>query len=165
VQNAYHVADLDVAVEHFSRTCGIGPFLMRRNLVLTDVRYRGEPSSLTISAAHAQAGDLQMELVQQHGDEPSTFRDMYSRDQCGFHHVAIIPEDYDAMVAHYHAQGFAAATELRTKEGRGATYIDTRPLFGHMLEIYLCNSSLVELYEYVERLGCEWDGTTLRVEG
>ncbi|MHB9879982.1 VOC family protein [Pacificimonas sp. ICDLI1SI03] len=164
VQNAYYVSDLDEAVESFSRAFCVGPFLMRRNLKLSDVLYRGERTSLKISAAHAQAGDLQIELVQQHGDEPSAFRDMYQHNEGGFHHVAIIPEDHDAMVAHYQQLGFAAATELRTQEGRGATYMDTRALTGHMLEIYYPNPSLIELYKYVEQLAQNWDGKTLRVE-
>ena len=164
IQNAYHVPDVDEAAEQFSRTLGIGPFLMRRNLELTNVRYRGEPTTLTISAAHAQAGNVQIELVQQHGDQPSTFRDMYASNECGFHHVAVIPENHDDMVRHFAARGFAPVTELRTKEGRGATYVDTRPLLGHMLEVYYPNPSLIDLYKYVEQLALDWDGTTLRVE-
>ncbi|MFD2498635.1 hypothetical protein ACFSTI_06955 [Rhizorhabdus histidinilytica] len=77
VQNAYVVRDLDEAMVRWNRTLGIGPFLVRRHIALRDVLYRGRPASLDISAAHAQAGDIQIELVMQHCDQPSAFRDMF----------------------------------------------------------------------------------------
>ncbi|MFC0304080.1 VOC family protein [Rhizorhabdus histidinilytica] len=164
VQNAYVVRDLDEAMVRWNRTLGIGPFLVRRHIALRDVLYRGRPASLDISAAHAQAGDIQIELVMQHCDQPSAFRDMFDGTGEGLHHVAIFPEDHDAMVAHYRQQGFAAATDIVTAEGRGATYIDTRPMLGHMMEIYRVNDSLVAFYEEIAAAAEGWDGRNLRIE-
>jgi hypothetical protein len=164
VQLAYHVADLDAAVVAFHRRFGWGPFLVRRHVQLYDVQYRGTPTTLDISAAHAQAGPVQIELVVQHCDRPSTFRDTFAADQEGLHHVALFPKDHDAMVAHYVAQGFAVTTDLRTAEGRGAAYLDTRAALGHMVEVYRVNPSLHALYARVAALRGDWDGDSLMIE-
>lgn len=164
VQLAYHVADVDAAVASFHRRFGWGPFLVRRHLKLHDVRYRGAPTTLDISAAHAQAGPVQIELVMQHCDRPSTFRDAFTPSEEGLHHVALFPEDHDAMVAHYVAGGFVVTTDLRTAEGRGASYLDTRTTLGHMVEIYRVNPSLHALYARVAALRDDWDGKSLAIE-
>ncbi len=164
VQIAYHVSDLDTAVRRWHAMTGIGPFIIRRHIQLDQVRYRGELSSLDMSAAHAQAGAIQIELVQQHCDHASAFRDMFAAGAEGVHHLALFPNNHDSMVAHYHACGFATATELITAERRGGTYVDTRAMLGHMVEVYRSNDSLIQFYEQVAQAAVEWDGCNLIVE-
>jgi hypothetical protein len=164
VQQAYHVGDLDEAIGRWHRMLGIGPFLVRRHIALDDVLYRGQRATLDISAAHAQAGDIQIELVQQHCSSPSAFRDMFAPDEEGLHHIALFPEDHEAMVGHYRQLGFETATELITAERRGAAYVDTCATLGHMVEIYRVNDSLVEFYRAIERAANEWDRRALMIE-
>ena len=164
VQIAYHVADIDQAMPRFARMMGIGPFLVRRHIGLDPVSYRGQPSALDISAAHAQAGPVQIELVMQHCDNPSAFRDMFSANEEGLHHVALFPENYDAMIAHYRAQGHQVATELVTPEKRGAAYVDTVATFGHMIEVYRVNETLYDFYHAVAEAAQDWDGSELVIE-
>ena len=143
IQNAYFVNDLDAAIERWHRLWNIGPFIVRRHIALPDVRYRGRPSTLDISAAYVQAGDIMVELVTQHDATPSAFREMFAPGEEGFHHVAVIPDDYDGLLAHYTAQGFDVVTELRTASGRGAAYVDTRAQLGHMVEVYWPSDGLL----------------------
>jgi len=164
VQMAYHVRDIDEAMPRFYQRFGLGPFLVRRHIMLDEVRYRGAPAALDISAAHVQAGAVQVELVMQHCSNPSAFRDAYRADEEGLHHVALFPQDHDAMVAHYAEAGFAATTELVTRERRGATYVDTRPMLGHMVEIYRVNASLHAFYAQIAAAAETWDGQTLAIE-
>lgn len=164
VQTAYVVADLDAAIERWHLAFGLGPFIVRRHIVLTGTRYRGQPMPLDISAAHVQSGDLQIELVCQHNPEPSAFRDMFAPGEEGLHHVAMFPADYAATVQRYEAMGFPVATELLTGEGRGAAYMDTRPLMGHMLEVYRVNESLYAFYRFIADAARHWDGRELRIE-
>lgn len=164
VQVAHHVADLDAAMRRFHRAFGVGPFLLRRHVPLQWARYRGAPAVLDISVAHAQWGSVQLELVVQHGDAPSAFRDAFAAGSEGLHHVAIVPEEHDRMVAHHVGLGFPALTELMTPEGRGATYVDTRAALGHMLEIYRPNASLQALYARVAAMAEGWDGRDLVIE-
>lgn len=164
IQNAYYVSDLDSAIERWHRAWGIGPFFVRRHIVLPEVSYRGTPSRLDISAAYVQAGPIQVELVTQHDDTSSAFRDMFAAHEEGFHHVAVIPDDYQRLLAAYAALGYPVATELRTASGRGAAYVDTRPLFGHMLEVYAISDSLTALYRDVAAAAESWDGRRLIIE-
>ena len=164
IQNAYVVDDLDVAIERWHRLWGIGPFFVRRHIVLPEVRYRGRAATLDISAAYVQAGSIQVELVTQHDLAPSAFRDMFAAGEAGFHHVAVIPDDYDVLLAHYRAQGFEVATELRTASGRGAAYVDTRAMLGHMVEVYWPSESLNALYRDVAAAAANWDGRQLTIE-
>jgi hypothetical protein len=164
VQNAYYVCDLDEAIDRYHRLLGIGPFIVRRHIALDRVLYRGAPSSLDISAAHVQAGAVQIELVTQHCPSPSTFRDRFAMGEEGLHHVALLPEDHGAMVAHYEACGFAAVTDLVTAELRGATYMDTATALGHAVEVYRVNQSLLDFYALIAKAAQDWDGRQLKVE-
>lgn len=164
IQNAYHVADLDDAIVRWHRLWGIGPFLVRRHIALPEVRYRGRSARLDISAAYVQCGSIMVELVMQHDDEPSAFREAFSARQEGFHHVAVVPDDYDRLIESYAQQGFEVVTELRTASGRGAAYIDTRRMLGHMVEVYWPSAGLVALYREVDEAAKRWDGRQLVVE-
>jgi hypothetical protein len=164
IQNAYFVNDLDAAIVRWHRLWNIGPFIVRRHIALPDVRYRGRPSTLDISAAYVQAGDIMVELVTQHDATPSAFREMFAPGEEGFHHVAVVPDDYDGLLAHYAELGFDVVTELRTASGRGAAYIDTRSQLGHMLEVYWPSEGLTKLYRDVAAAAANWDGRNVVIE-
>ena len=55
-QHAWVVDDLEAAVERWATTMGIGPFFLRDHSDdLVDTMYRGEPASLSMRRALAQA--------------------------------------------------------------------------------------------------------------
>lgn len=164
IQNAYFVDDLDASIDRWHRLWGLGPFFVRRHIVLPQVSYRGAAARLDISAAYVQAGPVMVELVTQHDAAPSAFRDAYAPGQQGFHHVAVIPDDYERLIAHYAELGFPVATELRTASGRGAAYVDTRPMLGHMVEVYWPSEGLNALYREVADAAANWDGRQLKIE-
>jgi hypothetical protein len=164
IQNAYYVSDLDGAIERWHALWGIGPFLVRRHIVLPEVRYRGRPARLDISAAYVQAGPIMVELVTQHDDVPSAFREMFAAGEEGFHHVAVIPDDYERVLEGYSRAGYDVVTELRTASGRGAAYVDTRRMLGHFVEVYLPSAGLDALYREVAAAAHSWDGRRLRIE-
>ena len=161
IQNAYYVADLDLAITRFHNLWDLGPFFVRRHIGLENVLYRGEPAALDISAAYTQAGDIMIELVTQHNDAPSIFRDRFAAHESGFHHVALDFGDHDTRVAEFNDKGYESVTSFKTSEGRGATYLDTFGLLGHATEIYRVNDSLKQLYAEVRHASETWDGQTL----
>ncbi len=164
IQNAYVVNDIDQAIERWHGLWGIGPFFVRRHIVMQQVLYRGAPSTIDISAVYVQAGPIQVELVQQHCAAPSAFRDMFAPGQEGLHHVAMIPDDYDRVLGHYAALGYPVATEVRTASGRGAAFIDTRTLLGHMVEVYIPGEGIQALYRNVAAAAASWDRRELKIE-
>ena len=161
IQNAYYVPDIDQGIAQFNALWGLGPFFVRRHIEVQNVTYRGAPAGLDISAAYTQSGDLMIELVTQHNDAPSTFRDRFAAHETGFHHVALDFSDHDERVAQFSAAGFEPVTSLVTSEGRGATFIDTTALLGHVTEIYRVNNSLKQLYADVRAAADGWDGKQL----
>ena len=164
IQNAYVVNDIDAAITRWHALWGLGPFFVRRHIVMQQVMYRGAPSSIDISAVYVQAGPVQVELVQQHCTTASAFRDMFPAGQEGFHHVAVLPDDYDRTLADYAALGYPVATEVRTASGRGAAFIDTRPLLGHMVEVYIPGDGIQNLYRSVAAAAASWDHKVLTIE-
>ncbi len=164
IQNAYLVNDIDVAIQQWHALWGLGPFFVRRHIVMQQVMYRGAVSSIDISAVYVQAGPIQVELVQQHCSSASAFRDMFPAGQEGLHHVAVIPDDYDQTLADYQALGYPVATEVRTASGRGAAFIDTRPMLGHMVEVYIPGDGIHQLYRSVAAAAASWDHKQLTIE-
>jgi Glyoxalase/Bleomycin resistance protein/Dioxygenase superfamily len=164
IQVAYVVDNIDRAIERWHQMWGTGPFIVRRHIVMDKVWYRGTPTTLDISAAFVQAGQLQIEFVEQHDDAPSAFHDMYPRGQQGVHHVAVMPEDYRATVDRFVALGYPVATELQTRSGRGASFLDTRAILGHMVEVYPQSDGIRALYRTVAEETARWDGRTMVIE-
>ena len=164
VQNAYVVRDLDESIERWYKAFGLGPFIVTRHLRFARCVYRGETTDLDMSAAFAQSGDLQIELICQHDAGPSAFRDMFGGGQEGLHHIAVFPDDHGRVVRAYRNRGFPVAMELQVKEGLGAVFIDTRELTGHMLEVYRDNGSFRTFYTMVADAARHWDGHALKIE-
>lgn len=164
IQNAYYVRDVDAAIRRWHALWGLGPFFVRRHIALPMVLYRGAPAQLDITAAYVQAGPIMVELVTQHDDSPSAFREMFAADQEGFHHVAVLPDDYEQLLASYASQGYPVVTELRTASGRGAAYVDTRAMLGHMVEVYWPSAGLLQLYRDVQHAAERWNGRELVIE-
>lgn len=164
IQNAYVVNDIDQAIERWHGLWGIGPFFVRRHIVFSSVVYRGAPASIDMSAAYVQAGPIQVELVTQHNNAPSAFRDVFAPGSEGLHHVAVLPENYDTLISHYTGLGYPVAAEVRTAGGRGAAFVDTRPMLGHMMEVYVPGDGIVALYRDVAAAAASWDRRQLKME-
>lgn len=84
-QIGYVVEDLFAAAAKWARVCEVGPFhIMPR--VQADCAYRGGSGTLDIRIGIAQAGPVQIELIQPYSGRPSVFRDLsqrYGRPESG----------------------------------------------------------------------------------
>ena len=159
LQLAYVVNDLDAAVGRWLGSVACGPFRIRRHIGVTDGVYRGRPADVDFSMAVAQAGPVQIELIQQHDDRPSCYRDLYRAGEEGFHHVAMITPEFDAEVARYVGQGFEVASSGLFGQVRFA-YIDTSPATGHMVELLDEHPDIRAYFASVQRKADRWDGIT-----
>lgn len=156
LQFSWVVCDVDEAARRWHKTMGVGPFLMGRHLTLIDPKYRGTPQVTDFSIAVAQAGPVQIELVQQHDDTPSCYRDTIAPGSEGMHHVAFVTAHYDAAVASYTDQGFALASEGCFGEVRFC-YVDTSAALGHMVEILEEKPAIRAFFDAVTRAAETWD--------
>lgn len=113
-QIAFVVHDLDAALGYWTQTLGVGPFFVLRNVSPETFQYRGQPSPpprLTIALANS--GDVQVELIQQHDDRPSAYRDFLDSGREGFQHVSswLTRAEYDETVTRLQAAGTPIAHE------------------------------------------------------
>jgi hypothetical protein len=154
---AWVVSDLEAAALRFSRSMGVGPFLVSRHIPLNDYRYRGSPAQVDFSIAVAQAGAVQIELIEQHDEQPSVYRDLFASGAEGLHHVAFIVPDVAAEIARYSALGFDLATSGRFGDAEFA-YVDTASATGHMTEILPDHPTIHSFFGAVRRAAEEWDG-------
>lgn len=161
-QNAWVVADLDQAIDAWSRVGGVGPFVRFGEHTLQGVLYRGRPASLTLSGAIAQAGDIQIELIQQTREGPSAYRDTVAAGVSGFHHMGFLAEDFDGEISRYQALGFAIASQGEVRGSRFA-YVDTQAALGVMVELLDPTAATRAGFDLIRRLALSWDGVQASV--
>lgn len=160
LQTAFIVDDLESACLRWVETTGIGPFLIVPHVILEEFSYRGTPGkALDFSVAIAQGGGVQVELIQQHCDNPSAYRDLIAKGDRGFHHIGLYPDDYDATYAFYAEQGHVPAIEGVFGDKR-FVYFDTSAAIGCMVELIEQNPIQSDLFARVEAAARDWDGIT-----
>ncbi len=155
-QSAWVVDDIDAVMKAWAAQ-GVGPFFVFRHAKVTDYVYRGKPATVDFSASLCQCGPIQIELIQQHDDLPSHYRDSFASGQSGFHHMCRFTRDFDADLAIFAGRGNVAACTGLSGDMRFA-YIDTRRELGFMTEIIEDKPSIRGLFDMVSEGAVNWDG-------
>lgn len=158
IQMAYVVEDLEEAAHRFIKTLGVGPFYINDRPKISDALYRQEFSKVEFSTAITQAGGVQLELVQQHCDSPSCYRDTVSKGQEAFHHIAIFADDYDGELTRYQSLGIEIASSGRMGPMR-FSYVDTQAQIMAMTEVLESKPFIHEYFENLKTACLDWDGT------
>lgn len=158
-QNAWVVDDVEQAATRWADELGVGPFFVTEYTdQFSNISYRGQPSELSMIVALAQAGPVQVELIQPTTDLPCAYRDSVAPGTVGFHHMCVWTHDIDADTAYMDGLGYPAATMGDAGHVRFA-YYDTRPLMGCMLEVVEHRPGIVERFQRIADAGAAWDGT------
>jgi len=158
MQLCWVVPDIHVAMASWTRTAGVGPFFLFDKVTYDEPLYRGKPTDFCdITAAIAQAGDVQIELVCQNDDKPSIFRDVVPRGATGFHHMAIYCKDYDAELAAYTNAG-AELVFSGLMMGFKVGWVDTTRTLGYMTEIITANEVADSIFGMFRAAAQNWDG-------
>lgn len=157
MQNCWVVPDLEKAMQQWL-SMGVGPFF-RRDADYPDALYRGRPEPLAFKGALAQAGPVQIELIQQTSKGPSAYRDIVPEGGSGFHHMCRIVHDVAGEIARLRARGIEMASEFRSVGGAQVAYADTRREMGCMLELVPAEPVLIHLFRDVAQAARYWDGS------
>ena len=157
-QYAYVVNDVEQAARHWVEFFNAGPFFVSPHHKSENVIYRGEPCDADLSYAFGQAGPAHIQLIQQHCDTPSAYRDVFKQGEQGFHHIAIIVPDWEGERARFEAAGYPSVMELIS--AARVAYMDARPAIGCMVELYEDNEPLHETFQNWRDLHYGWDGVT-----
>lgn len=158
VQNCYVVPDLEQACLQLHRLFGIGPFLGGQPAELRQHVYRGRSAApIRYRSVFVQSGELNLELIQLLSAAPSALHDMFSHSAPGLHHVAMFCDDYVRARDEFVAAGYPVASEFMAGIGAQICYIDTRPLLGHMIELYPEHAAIRARYQQTRDAAANWD--------
>ena len=157
-QVGYIVRDLDAAMRSWC-ALGVGPWFTIRNIEQKGL-YRGEHCSPTLSIAFANSGPMQIELIQQHGDTPSIYREFLEARGEGFHQLAWWVADFDAMMQKATAAGWPIVWSGGGTDGTKFAYFELDPTISTVVEVTELNDSTRGLAELVASAAHQWDGFT-----
>lgn len=157
MQNGYAVQDWRSAAEHWGRVLGVGPFFIMEHIDFEWCEYRGRRVQIDLSVAIAYSGDFQIELVQQHNDAPSIYRDFLSDNAPGLQHVGALTGDLGQSLQQ---AGLADRIIQQgvTRAGVRFAYVDTVAFNGTMLELIETNPAMLKGFAYMQKAASEWDG-------
>jgi hypothetical protein len=162
-QLGFVVREFDATLRYWIEGLGVGPWFVIREVRPGVFKYRGEPSeSPLLTAANAQSGDLQIEIITQHDDTRSMYRDFLDRGGDGLQHYAswVTQAEYDAILTRETAARTTILSEAHLGPAvRGAYYAPT----GAADEIAYEVSTLAEpeLQPFVQMMidaARDWDG-------
>jgi hypothetical protein len=158
MQLCWVVPDLHASMAQWTKTAGVGPFFYFDNVPVVDPIYRGKTGPVPpITAAIAQAGDMQIELVSQESAERSIWTELVPKGKSGFHHAAIYSKNYDADLAAYKAEGAELALAIKMMGAR-TCWLDTVSQLGFMMEIVEANPVAEKVFGAIREAGHNWDG-------
>jgi len=163
-QIAFMVRDIDAAMRQWTEVLGIGPFHVKRRLSFDPFIYHGrEAPSPTISLALANSGALQVELIEQHCDTPSIYRDYAEVNGAGLQHVAAWTDKpgFDALRSNLTARGYAVVQEcMIPASGVRLCYFATDDEAAPVFEIAdLLDPGQLPRIEGIRADAEGWDGT------
>jgi hypothetical protein len=108
--------------------------------------------------AVAQAGPVQIELIEQRCDRASVFRDLFAAGQSGFHQLCTVAPDYDGKKGYFAALGYELACEI-TAAGNRVSYFDTVRDFGFFTEVVEASPEFLAQLAGIAQACAQWDGS------
>jgi methylmalonyl-CoA/ethylmalonyl-CoA epimerase len=152
MQLAFVPTDIEKALSYWAGTLGAGPFFHLPELSLPETRYRGVRSDPVFSLWLGYWGDMQIELIRQHNEAPSIYRDC--ADDRRLHHVCLLVEDFAAAMT-------AAGDAVVMQEGQvpgGGSVAYVQPAHGPLVEVLQPAPGTRELFQMMREAHRDWDG-------
>ena len=157
VQLGYLVPDIHAAMRHWTEVIGVGPFHLIEHTPFTELWYRGAPVHVDQSAALAQWGDVQVELVHQHNDVTCVHTTFAGRARGGLQHVAVWCDSIAAEFERLKPRGIEPVQWGAVGEIRFA-FLDTDQHDGLMVELIERGPGIEEFFRIVRESARDWDG-------
>ncbi len=156
IQQGYVVPDVNEAMRHWIAR-GVGPFFIEAH-IRPKGEYNGQPIQPDLSAAFAYSGDQQIEVIQQHDDSPTIYRNYLSEHpDGGLQHLATwvdsIPDTLTSLAD-------AGQRYTIRQSYNGHAYLDADDAPGVMIQLMARGEHLVALMETIREASVGWDGVT-----
>lgn len=162
-QVAYLVPDIEAAMDHWATTLGVGPWFYNSRIPVKNYTYRGQSYEPHNSIALANAGGLQIELVQTRDDVPSMYRDFLLAGHSGVQHFAYWTETFDTDLARAEAAGFTVCMGGEVGENGRFVYFE-KPgatglaLPGTVIELSEVLGPKGKLFKMIREASVGWAG-------
>lgn len=156
MQFSYVVEDLGSAIQHWAEQLHVGPFFVSENISYNSCLYLGQPIDLDMSVAIAYSGTVQIELVRQHNDSPSIFKEFFDKRGEGLQHVAMISEDLSTDLADFAARGVVPVQEGEAENGTRFAYLNTDKIPGAMLELVSPTEEVLRAFNFMRNAADGW---------
>lgn len=161
MQVAYVVEDLEAAAMRWAKNLNVGPWMIMEHFPAADMKYYDRPTDIDLSIALAYSGAMCFELIYQHDDAPSVYKDCVEKDGMGcFHHWAVSTDTFDEDVARHKANGhrIAFSGEVVPVGRKRFAYVDTMAPLRGMIELIEVNEAVEDLFAGISALSQDWDG-------
>jgi hypothetical protein len=158
IQMAYVVEDMRRAIEHWTKKLNTGPWFLLEHFTGIDARYRGRPTDVVASIAMSFAGHMMVELIEQHNDAPSVYRETIDKRGYGFHHFGVATRRYDADLKRYLESGYELAFSCKVPTGDRVGYVDTTADLPGMVELIEIGDGFEPTFNRFYGASIGWDG-------
>jgi len=158
-QIGFVVDDLEKAALHWCHACGIGPFYISEHIKYRSFRFRGQETPIDLSLAFSYSENLQIELIKQHNDAPSVYREFLSRSPSGVVHVATFSDDFDAETEIMKARGNSILQTSLDEKGVETIYFETDHHLGGLVELIRGYEELFQTLDKMKAACQTWDGS------
>lgn len=157
-QMAYVVDDFASTLRYWTEIMGVGPFFQYPHIGIDQSFFRGgPPTSLDISVSIGYWQDMQIELIELHDDNPSTYREHLEKGGAGFlHHVAIHPANKWEAAGMIEQAGGQRVQELWLGPARALYYELPGP--GPIVELAEIPPSYASDFATMREAARDWDG-------
>ena len=159
MQTCFVVPDLARAIDYYVRTLNVGPFFVLPHRTQPDRVYRGSVAPIEVSLAMGFAGNMQIELIEQHDQAPSLFREAVAQRGYGFHHFGIAHDDVPGVLPTYLAEGFAVVGRSPVPTGGEVVFLEppdrTHPGY---LELLPATDDMDQRFTRFWQASVGWDG-------
>lgn len=157
-QVCWLVPDLEAAMLHFAETLGIGPWFASPILEPDDFNYEGQRSPIQMSLALSYSGRTQIELVQQHNDAPSMYKDSIDAGQYGQHHLGFFRRNYDEQLQKATDAGYEIGQSGSLGGSVRFAYLKTGATPGTTTELIELTDPVEASFVRIHQATNEWDG-------
>jgi catechol 2,3-dioxygenase-like lactoylglutathione lyase family enzyme len=162
-QVAYLVPDIEAAMDYWSRVLGVGPWYYNPRVPIRNYTYRGERYEPHNSVALANAGGLQVELLQTRNEVPSMYRDFLQAGHRGAQHFAYWTENFDADLRRAEAAGLRVCMSGEVGENGRFVYFEDRGEHagchpGSTIELSEVAGPKGRLFKLIREAAEGWDG-------
>jgi len=156
----YVVQDIEAAMQHWTRALRVGPFYYAEGAPIHENRYCGTASDVRASIALSYSGNMQIALIQQRNEAPSSFLDFLNAGRIGLHHVGFFSSNFDRDLHRAREVGLSVlqTSVIGKPDGKFAILSSEDPVRTRPALIATSDSNL-DLFRMVEKEAQRWDGS------